>query len=138
MALAVLYDLRAYRNFSTPEAMDTAQLARNIADGKGYTTSFIRPLSLYLVQRNTEARQAGAPVRLTLTRPEEQMDSGNRPSVRQRIRVGANRDGTLTAMAITWPQPPERHAGARLQPRVNDHQHEGADDLDQSQRGRHR
>ena len=63
MALAVLYDLRAYRNFSTPEAMDTAQLARNIADGKGYTTSFIRPLSLYLVQRNTEARQAGAPVR---------------------------------------------------------------------------
>jgi len=43
--------------------MDTAQLARNIADGKGYTTSFIRPLSLYLVQRNTEARQAGAPVR---------------------------------------------------------------------------
>ena len=63
MALAVLYDLRAYRNFSTPEAMDTAQLARNIADGKGYTTSFIRPLSLYLVQRNTEARQAAAPVR---------------------------------------------------------------------------
>jgi xanthine dehydrogenase YagR molybdenum-binding subunit len=46
------------------------------------------------------SRQAGAPVRLTLTRPEEQMDSGNRPSVRQRIRLGANRDGTLTAMAI--------------------------------------
>ena len=62
MALAVLYDLRAYRNFSTPEAMDTAQLARNIADGKGYTTSFIRPLSLFLVQRNTEARHEDAPV----------------------------------------------------------------------------
>ncbi|MGA3282831.1 MAG: glycosyltransferase family 39 protein [Verrucomicrobiota bacterium] len=62
MALVVLYDLRAYRNFSTPEAMDTAQLARNIADGKGYTTLFIRPLSLYLVQKNNEARQAGAPV----------------------------------------------------------------------------
>jgi xanthine dehydrogenase YagR molybdenum-binding subunit len=46
------------------------------------------------------SRQAGAPVRLTLTRPEEQMDSGNRPSVRQRIRLGASRDGTLTAMAI--------------------------------------
>src|SRR5208282_849593 len=62
MALVVLYDLRAYRNFSTPEAMDTAQLARNIADGKGYTTLFIRPLSLYLVQKNNEARRAGAPV----------------------------------------------------------------------------
>jgi xanthine dehydrogenase YagR molybdenum-binding subunit len=46
------------------------------------------------------SRQAGAPVRLTLTRPEEQMDSGNRPSVRQRIRLGASRDGALTAMAI--------------------------------------
>ena len=62
MALAVLYDLRAYRNFSAPEAMDAAQLARNIADGKGYTTLFIRPFSLYLVQRHNEARQAGAPV----------------------------------------------------------------------------
>jgi len=62
MALAVWYDLRAYRNFSAPEAMDTAQLARNIADGKGYTTLFIRPLSLYLVQQNNQARLAGAPV----------------------------------------------------------------------------
>ena len=60
--LAVLYDLRAYRNFSTPEAMDTAQLARNIADGKGYTTLFIRPLSLYLVQKNNETRQVVAPL----------------------------------------------------------------------------
>ena len=41
--------------------MDTAQLARNIADGKGYTTLFIRPLSLYLVQKHNEARQASAP-----------------------------------------------------------------------------
>ena len=62
VALVVLFDLRAYRNFSTPEAMDTAQLARNIADGKGYTTLFIRPLSLYLVQKNNEARQADTPV----------------------------------------------------------------------------
>jgi xanthine dehydrogenase YagR molybdenum-binding subunit len=46
------------------------------------------------------SRLAGAPVRLTLTRPEEQVDSGNRPSVRQRIRLGASRDGALTAMTI--------------------------------------
>src|ERR1039457_5892781 len=62
VGLVFLYDLRAYRNFSAPEAMDTAQLARNIADGKGYTTLFIRPLSLYLVQKNNEARQANEPV----------------------------------------------------------------------------
>jgi xanthine dehydrogenase YagR molybdenum-binding subunit len=46
------------------------------------------------------SRQAGAPVRLTLTRPEEQTDSGNRPATAQRIRLGARRDGTLTAIAI--------------------------------------
>ena len=62
MGLVVLYNLRAYRNFSAPEAMDMAQLARNIADGKGYTTLFLRPLSLYLVQQNNEARQVVAPV----------------------------------------------------------------------------
>jgi len=62
MALVFLYDLRAYRNFSTPEAMDMAQLARNIAEGNGYTTLFLRPLSLYLVQQNNEARQAAAPL----------------------------------------------------------------------------
>jgi 4-amino-4-deoxy-L-arabinose transferase-like glycosyltransferase len=48
--LVVLYDLRDYQNRFTPEGMDAAQLARNIAAGKGYTTEFIRPFSLYLVQ----------------------------------------------------------------------------------------
>jgi hypothetical protein len=60
VTLAVVFDLRAYRNFSTPEAMDSAQLARNIAEGKGYTTLFIRPFSLYLVQRHNEAKAAGS------------------------------------------------------------------------------
>src|SRR5271154_2054217 len=62
IALAFLYDIRAYRNFATPEAMDAAQLARNISEGKGYTTLFIRPFSLYLVQKHN---QAGAPLTLT-------------------------------------------------------------------------
>ena len=44
VALAFLYDIRAYRNLATPEAMDAAQLARNISKGKGYTTQFIRPV----------------------------------------------------------------------------------------------
>src|SRR5882757_10583770 len=56
VALGFLYDLRAYRNLATPEAMDTAQLARNISEGKGYTTLFLRPFSLYLVQRHETAK----------------------------------------------------------------------------------
>ena len=61
LALVVLYDLRAYRNFATPEAMDSAQLARNIAEGRGYTTLFIRPFSLYLVQSHHQARATNTP-----------------------------------------------------------------------------
>jgi len=60
LALAVVFDSCAYRNFSTPEAMDSAQLARNISEGKGYTTLFIRPFSLYLIQSHNEGKMAGA------------------------------------------------------------------------------
>jgi hypothetical protein len=61
VGLVLVYDLRAYRNLATQEAMDSAQLARNIANGKGYTTLFIRPFSLYLVQSHNEARHVAAP-----------------------------------------------------------------------------
>lgn len=61
LALAVLYDFRQFRNFSTQEAMDSAQLARNVAQGKGYTTDFIRPLSLYLLQKQQKLANAGSP-----------------------------------------------------------------------------
>ena len=66
IGLAFLYNLRAYRNFATPEAMDSAQLARNLAEGKGYTTLFIRPFSLYLVQSHNEAKLATAPAPPTI------------------------------------------------------------------------
>jgi hypothetical protein len=56
IGLAFLYDIRVYRNLSAPEAMDTAQLARNISEGKGYTTQFIRPFSLYLIQNHDAAK----------------------------------------------------------------------------------
>jgi hypothetical protein len=55
-ALGFFYDIRAYRNLATPEGMDAAQLARNISEGKGYTTQFIRPFSLYLVQTHNQAQ----------------------------------------------------------------------------------
>jgi hypothetical protein len=48
LILTGLYDIYCFRSFSTQEAMDSAQLARNLAQGKGYTTLFIRPFSLYL------------------------------------------------------------------------------------------
>ncbi len=46
------------------------------------------------------SRQAGAPVRLVHRRDEEQMDTGNRPSSEQRLRIGARQDGTLTAISL--------------------------------------
>jgi hypothetical protein len=64
VALGFLYDIRAYRNLAAPEAMDAAQLARNISEGKGYTTLFLRPFSLYLVQNHN---QAETPFALTNT-----------------------------------------------------------------------
>jgi hypothetical protein len=67
VALAFLYDIRAYRNFAAPEAMDAAQLARNISEGKGYTTLFLRPFSLYLVQNHNQAK---APFTLTNALPD--------------------------------------------------------------------
>lgn len=54
IALLLLYDLRAWRNLSTPEGMDAAQLARNLAEGRGYTTLCVRPFSLYLVHKFDE------------------------------------------------------------------------------------
>jgi hypothetical protein len=66
LILVMAYDLRAYRNLSTQEAMDGAQLARNLAQGHGYTTLFVRPLSLYLVQnRHQQANEDAAGARRT-------------------------------------------------------------------------
>ena len=59
LALAWFYDLTAYRNFNSPEAMDSAQLARNLAEGRGYSTDFIRPFSLYLVRKHNQAAHLG-------------------------------------------------------------------------------
>jgi 4-amino-4-deoxy-L-arabinose transferase-like glycosyltransferase len=51
-ALALWYDTHCYLNFSAPEAMDAAQVARNIAEGHGYSTEFVRPFSVYLLQKH--------------------------------------------------------------------------------------
>jgi xanthine dehydrogenase YagR molybdenum-binding subunit len=46
------------------------------------------------------ARKAGAPVRLMLDRAEEHVVGGNRPDSVQRLRLGAKKDGTLTALHL--------------------------------------
>lgn len=51
LTLAVIFDMRGYKAFGTQEAMDVGQLARNISEGKGFTTDFIRPVSVHLLQK---------------------------------------------------------------------------------------
>lgn len=46
------------------------------------------------------SRKGGAPVRLMLSRREEHVQVGNRPSSIQRLSIGAKRDGTLTAIKL--------------------------------------
>ena len=45
------YNLRNFQDMSNPEAMDTAQVARNLAEHKGFSTLFVRPFSVCLLQR---------------------------------------------------------------------------------------
>ena len=73
---------------------------RVVVDGMGGGFGSKSTLGAYGRLAVALSRQAGSPVRLTLTRPEEQVDSGNRPATRQRIRIGARRDGTLTAISV--------------------------------------
>jgi CO/xanthine dehydrogenase Mo-binding subunit len=46
------------------------------------------------------ARRAGRPVQLMLERESENLAVGNRNATRQRVRLGAKRDGTLTAISV--------------------------------------
>ncbi len=46
------------------------------------------------------SKKTGAPVRLMLDRKEEHLSVGNRPSSDQLLRIGAKRDGTITAMHL--------------------------------------
>jgi xanthine dehydrogenase YagR molybdenum-binding subunit len=46
------------------------------------------------------SKKAGAPVRLMLDRAEEHLSVGNRPSSDQMLRIGAKKDGTLSAVHL--------------------------------------
>lgn len=56
--LALVYDSLCFRNFNNPEAMDAGQLGRNIAQGRGYTTFFVRPLSIGLTRDAREDKSS--------------------------------------------------------------------------------
>ena len=63
LAFTVWYDFHEYRNFAAPEAMEAAQLGRNLAAGKGFVTECVRPLTIHLVekQQGVEARLSHRP-----------------------------------------------------------------------------
>lgn len=68
VALAfALYQNNEAKNFRAPEAMDLAQLGRNLAAGQGYTTGFIRPFSLHLLEEQA-VRRGEDPRKALLTR----------------------------------------------------------------------
>lgn len=54
--------------------------------------------SAFSVIASKLAKQAGAPVKLMLGRAEEHLCTGNAPSALMTVRLGAQRDGTLTAI----------------------------------------
>jgi len=78
VAAATVYDLNAFRNLSTQEGMDAAQLARNIAEGKGFTTSFIRPFSLNLLSKQA-AKSSSPTLTNNVSIPARHPDLANAP-----------------------------------------------------------
>lgn len=66
VVLMLLFNVREFHNFDSQEAMEQAQLARNIARGKGFVTDVIRPLDLYVLKENQKADK----VAVTLPQPD--------------------------------------------------------------------
>jgi xanthine dehydrogenase YagR molybdenum-binding subunit len=73
---------------------------RVIVDGMGGGFGSKSSLGNYGRIAVSLSRQARAPVKIILDRQEEQMDAGNRPATWQRLRIGARRDGALTAISL--------------------------------------
>jgi hypothetical protein len=69
LMLGVGYSWRAYKNLSTQEAMDAAQVGRNLSQGKGFTTLYVRPFSIFLLKRHARATQ-GDPAQLKGMHPD--------------------------------------------------------------------
>lgn len=55
IGMSAYLGIREFNGLRTFEAMDSAQQARQLAEGKGFTTLLIRPLALWQVRANLEA-----------------------------------------------------------------------------------
>jgi hypothetical protein len=54
LAIALAYLGWNFRGFSRPEAMDQAQIAREISRGHGWSTKLIRPLAIWQMEKNNK------------------------------------------------------------------------------------
>jgi hypothetical protein len=70
VAVLIWYDIHCARNMAAPTAMEAAQLGRNIAMGRGYTTECIRPLSIYLIKQHNHDTGGKDPARLNGNHPD--------------------------------------------------------------------
>lgn len=59
--LIVGYNWRCFRNLNNIEAMDAAQVARNVSEGKGFSTYFVRPMSVYLLTNHARLAPVTTP-----------------------------------------------------------------------------
>ncbi|HKE00722.1 MAG TPA: molybdopterin cofactor-binding domain-containing protein, partial [Planctomycetota bacterium] len=66
--------------------------------GGGFGSKFGADMAIVLAA--LLARRAAAPVKLLLSRKEEQTDTGNRPDSVQHVRAGASKDGKLLAWSV--------------------------------------
>ncbi len=57
VGLSLVYTALQFRGLERAEAMDMAQLARNIARGEGFTTYVIRPLSLWQMKEHSPTHE---------------------------------------------------------------------------------
>lgn len=53
VAISATWLMLKFNGFATPEAMDQAQIGRQIATGQGYTTLYARPLALHFMLART-------------------------------------------------------------------------------------
>ena len=54
ITLLICYALSQFRGLDQPQAMEQAQIGRNLARGEGFTTRFIRPLSIWQLSQSSK------------------------------------------------------------------------------------
>ena len=74
VALMAIYNVREYQGFSTVGAMESAHLARQLSEGRGFTTLSLRPLALSL-----EETQKGEGFMSSVQNVTEHPDMGTPP-----------------------------------------------------------